>query len=422
MKIKLSDKYEPLFGDLKGINVVIVTGGRYSQKSFGVSTSLCHGVYAMYHRVLYTRYTLTSAQDSIIPEFNEKIALLNYEDDFTTVTNRIQLKNEKGKIVFKGIKTAQGNQTAKLKSLKDFSQFVLEEAEEMPSFEDWKKIHDSLRATDVENTSFLILNPTTKEHWIYQEFFESRGVPPGFNGRVGNVLYIHTTYLDVEREYIADHIWNDYEAKRLNYELYLQTPKSERDYLPASIKKDYKYYKNSVLGGWLDRAEGVIYEDWEIGEFNYELPWIFGLDLGARDPDALTRVAVDHDAKKIYIEELYFKPSNTEALKSALEHHCGFGPLIIADSAARRTIMDLQDVGFNVRKCGRKEVAHRIKTIQGYTLVISPNSINLQKALNNYVWLDRVSETPKHDWSDLCDSFGYAALELINNTNSSIGW
>jgi phage terminase large subunit len=424
MNVKISDKYEPLFTDLKDVDTVIITGGRYSQKSFATSLATCYRVREMQHRVLYTRYTLTSAEDSIVPEFIEKIDMLNYSDEFEVIKNRITSKKHQGKIVFRGIKTAQGNQTAKLKSLKNFSCFILDEAEEMPSYDDWKKIHDSLRATDVNNVSILLLNPTTKEHWIYEEFFESRGVPEAFNGIHGRVLYIHTTYLDVEREYIAEHIWNDYEGKRLNYEFVESIQKSERDSIDKRILKDWKYYKHSVLGGWLDRAEGVIYDDWIIGEFDYSLPSLYGLDLGARDPDALTHVAVDHNLKRIYIDELYFAPSSTENLRKALENYVGYGPLIVADAAGKRTIMDMQDYGFNMIKCkkGADSVANRIKTIQGYTLVVTPKSINLQKALNNYVWHDAKAEIPKHNWSDLCDSFGYAAMELISNTSSSIAW
>src|SRR5690606_15967616 len=186
MDLELSPKYEPLFGWLYGefpkVDTVVITGGRYSQKSFATGLFSCVAAKDFNHRILYTRYTLTSAEDSIIPEFNEKIDLLGAYNDFEVTRDRIRGVHNKSKIAFKGIKTSAGNQTAALKSLKDFSIFLLEEAEEMPNFNDWDKVKKSIRALDVRNLSLLVLNPTTKAHWIYSEFFESRGINEGWNG------------------------------------------------------------------------------------------------------------------------------------------------------------------------------------------------------------------------------------------------
>jgi len=126
--VVLSEKYEPLFewlgcdenNPLHKVDTVVITGGRYSQKSFGVGLFSCVAAKDYAHRVLYTRYTLTAAEDSIIPEFNEKIDILNCNDAFETKKDRIVGHNG-SKIVFKGIKTSSGNQTAALKSLKNFS-------------------------------------------------------------------------------------------------------------------------------------------------------------------------------------------------------------------------------------------------------------------------------------------------------------
>ena len=96
--LKLSDKYEPLFewldcpkfldeenkviNPLYQVNTVVITGGRYSQKSFAIGTFSGVATKDFNHRILYTRYTLTSAKDSIIPEFEEKLSLLNCHNLF----------------------------------------------------------------------------------------------------------------------------------------------------------------------------------------------------------------------------------------------------------------------------------------------------------------------------------------------------
>lgn len=423
--IEISEKYQPLFNIPKGIDTIIITGGRYSQKSFAVGLAVCYHTSINAHRCLYTRYTLTSADDSIIPEFNEKIEMLGFESNFEVTKGRINVKHNKGKIVFKGIKTSSGNQTASLKSLKDFSMFVLEEAEEHPSFEDWDKVKKSIRSFDVPNVSILVLNPTTKEHWVYTEFFEKYGIVEGFNGIHNNILYIHTTYQDMPRKFIAENIFKEFEQKRVMYEYYKSLPQLEKELQPNSVIRDYKYYKHVILGGWLDRQEGVIYDNWELGEFNEEIPSVFGLDFGSNDPDALTEVAVDEGTKRIYIREIYFKNNTSyDALKAILANRVGYINLIIADAAERRMIKDLYEEGFNIERCrkGKDSVKHGIKTLQSYTLIICPNSLNLQKAMNNYRWHDAKSGTPNHDWSDLCDSFRYAAMDIIDNNGSNIQW
>src|SRR5690606_33281942 len=90
---------------LAKVDTVIVTGGRNSQKSLAVGTFSCVAAKDHNHRILYTRYTLTSTEDSIIPEFNEKIDLLNCESAFEVTRDRISGLSNQSKVVFKGIKT-----------------------------------------------------------------------------------------------------------------------------------------------------------------------------------------------------------------------------------------------------------------------------------------------------------------------------
>ena len=150
----------------------IITGGRGSGKSFEVNrfitlmTSFVTG-----HKVLFTRKTMTSAHLSIIPEFQEKIELLKLQGHFNV--NKTELKSiVNSEIIFKGLKTSSGDQTAALKSLQGISTWVLDEAEELTDEATFDKINLSIRAKGVQNRVILILNPTTIEHWIYKRFFE----------------------------------------------------------------------------------------------------------------------------------------------------------------------------------------------------------------------------------------------------------
>ena len=174
----------------------IVTGGRGSSKSYSVTTFLLLLTKESGHVVLFTRYTLVSAAISIIPEFIEKIELMQMEDQFVVTKDEIINIVTGSKIIFKGIKTSSGTQTANLKSLQGVTTWVLDEAEELTDEDTFDKIDLSIRHKTKQNRVILILNPTTKEHFIYDKFFESKGIQQGATLIKDDTTYIHTTYLD----------------------------------------------------------------------------------------------------------------------------------------------------------------------------------------------------------------------------------
>mgnify|MGYP003365122505 CR=1 FL=1 len=425
MNIKLSERYEPLFallnGDMPEVDVVIETGGRNSQKSFATGLFACVGANDYDYNILYTRYTLTSAQDSIIPEFNEKLDLLNYYENFEVTKDRIY--NDKSKIVFKGIKTSAGNQTAALKSLKGFNCWIYDEAEEHPDFDSWDKIQKSIRSSTKRNLSILLLNPATKASWLYKHFFEDRGVEEGFNGVKGNVLYIHTTYLDLERDIIADNIWSDFEEKRLAFEEWSKLSDSEREISP--LKKKALYYKHTILGGWLAKAEGVVFENWTIGEFKDTGYSMYGADFGfSNDPNTLVYTSVDNKLKKIYVKELLYRPKlRTSELYELYSFHCGYNR-IIADCAEPRLITELQERVINITPAikGQGSVTAGIAKLLDYDLIIDPSSKNLITELNNYVWNDKTTkDVPIDKYNHLLDALRYSISELIETEDKISG-
>lgn len=421
MELELSEKYEPLFrllyGDYPEVDTVVVTGGRFSQKSFAVGTFACVAAKDFNHRVLYTRYTLVSSEDSIIPEFREKIDFLGAHSDFEITRDRIRGIKNNSKIVFKGIKTSAGNQTAALKSLKDFSLWVYDEAEEHPDFDSWDKVKKSIRSNDVRNISILLLNPVTKNSWIYETFFEERGVVEGFNGVVGNVLYIHTTYHDMPRQFIPDTHWNDFEAYRAAYEEWEELDKDGREMSP--LKKRARYYKHTLLGGWLEKAEGVIYDNWVLGDYVDTGYTLFGADFGfSIDPSTLVEISVDKKKKIIYLREHLYKPKlTTSDLYDIMNGVCRH-KAIIADSAEPRLIEELRRMGLNIKGAvkGPGSITAGIALMQDYDLIVDTNSINLIKELNNYRWNDKKSSTPMDSFNHILDAARYAASEMLNGS------
>ena len=348
-------------------------------------------------RVLFTRYTMVSAHLSIIPEFLEKITLLGYENIFSV--NKAEVVNLKNRsdILFRGIKTSAGNQTASLKSLTGVSNWVLDEAEELIDEDIFDTIDLSIREKEIQNRIILILNPVTKEHWIYKRFFEDKGVEAGFNGVRDNVCYIHSTYLD-NKENLSKSFLERIETLKHN---------------------NFKKYQHKIMGGWLERAEGVVFDNWSIGEFNPDgLQTSCGMDFGfSVDPDSLTEVAIDKKKQKIYLKEHIYKNGlKSQDLAQLILEKVG-QKLIIADSAEPRLIADLKHLGVNIKPVKKGTIESGITRMQDYHLIITPESTNIAKELNNYAYQDKGSKLYIDNWNHAIDGIRYNVIYHLDNPN-----
>ena len=349
-------------------------------------------------RILFTRYTMVSAHLSIIPEFLEKISLLGFDDIFSINKSEVLNTSNNSDILFRGIKTSAGNQTASLKSLQGVSCFVLDEAEELIDEDIFDTIDLSIREKDKQNRVILILNPVTKEHWIYNRFFESKGVEAGFNGVKDNVCYIHSTYLDNKEN--------------------LSTSFLER--IKTIKHNNFKKYQHKILGGWLSRAEGVVFDNWSIGEFNPDgLQTSCGMDFGfSIDPDSLTEVAIDKRKRKIYLKEHIYKNGlKSQELAQIVLDKVG-DKLIIADSAEPRLIADLKHLGVNIKPVKKGTIESGITRMQDFELVITPESTNIAKELNNYVYADKGSKLYHDSWNHSIDGIRYNVIYHLDNPNA----
>jgi|TARA_R110001583_G_scaffold44296_5_gene140347 phage terminase large subunit len=393
--IDINPKYQAIGNDTR---YYVITGGRASGKSFSVNIMLVLLTYEANHTILFTRYTLTSAYVSIIPEFIEKIELLDKFDDFHITKDEIINIRSGSKIVFKGIKTSSGDQTANLKSITGVTTWVLDEAEELTDEETFDKIDLTIRETKNQNRIILILNPTTKEHWIYQRFFEDKGIQEGINTSKDNTSYIHTTYQD--------------NLKNLSESFLKQIEE-------LKIRRPLKY-KHAIMGGWLNKAEGVIFNNWKIGDFKKIGVSVFGQDYGfSNDPTTLIETNIDTSNKLIYLRECYYLPSLTTSEITRLNIQHAKDSLIVADSAEPRLISEIRSKGCNVKPSvkGQGSVTYGISLLQDYDLVISEDSINLVKELNNYSWLEKKSNTPIDKFNHLIDAVRYAVSFQLKNPN-----
>jgi len=384
--IKINNKFNLLGSDSR---YFIVSGGRGSGKSYSVNSFLLLLTYEVGHVILFTRYTLTSAHVSIIPEFIDKIETANLQQDFYITKDEIVNIKTGSKILFKGIKTSSGTQTANLKSLSGVTTWVLDEAEELNDEETFDKIDFSIRAKGIQNRVILILNPATKEHFIYKRFFESKGVEAGSNLVAKDTTYVHTSYLD------------NYSNLSESFITQIETMKDNNPFK----------YDHVILGGWLDKADGVVFENWKFGEFNPDnLQTSFGQDFGfSVDPTTLVEVAIDKKKKIIYVKECLYKNKLTTSEIAAINIDNAQRKLIVADSAEPRLIEELRRLGCNIVATakGAGSINAGVELMKDYLIIVEHESSNIAKEFNNYVYVDKGSKLYIDDYNHIIDAIRY---------------
>jgi phage terminase large subunit-like protein len=225
--------YRPLFNPRPSWRYAFLTGGRGSGKSFHLAVFLLNLTYEPGHVILFTRYTLESADASIIPEFVEKIDVLGKSDDFDITRKEITNRLTGSRILFRGIKTSSGNQTAKLKSIQGVTTWVLDEAEELVDRTTFDRIDDSIRSQLRPNRVLLSLNPSTQDHFLHGLFVENRRA---------DTLYIHTTWQDNR-----DNLSESFLAK-----------------IEQTRRENPPRYEHVYGGQWLKEAAGLLWTRQEL--------------------------------------------------------------------------------------------------------------------------------------------------------------
>ncbi len=400
--------YHPLYEN-KDKFIILVTGGRGSGKSFNVAAFIARLTFEMMqderlvHQILYTRYTMVSAHISIIPEMLEKIELDGTGKYFHSTKTDVINKMTGSRIMFRGIKTSSGNQTAKLKSIHGITTFVCDEAEEWTSEQDFDKIMLSIRQKGIQNRIIIVMNPTDSNHFIYRKYIEKThrlveidGVPVQISTHP-NVLHIHTTYFD--------------NVSNLSPQFIQEVQRMKQD--------NPEKYAHTVMGRWADVSEGAVFKRWGVVK---EFPaWAkrvaIGLDFGySHDPSAIVRCGIVDNA--LYLDEIDYRTGMLASdLVKALRP---WAMKVIADSADPRLIQEIHNGGIRIYPVqkGAGSIIAGIEKMKDMELFVTERSYNLIHELRNYVWAkdkdgSYINEPEDHD-NHLVDASRYYVLgELL---------
>jgi len=244
-------------------------------------------------------------------------------------------------------------------------------------------IYDQL-AIRTRGTIFIDFNPT-QEFWFHTEI----------QGKAPHQL-IESTYLD--NEFLTLDQIGRIEAKKSN-------------------KEWWRVYGEGKLG----RLEGAIFHNWDYGPFDETLPFCYALDFGSRDPDAMIKLAVDKKNMLIYVsEEVYQNGLSTDQLFEAIQARKVNRSLIVADSAATRTIQDLVRKGLNIVACSKRKITEDIKAISNYKIIVTEGSFNVARELNTWVWLDKRGEVPLDANNHSIDPIRYGFNKLTQTAQTSV--
>ena len=399
--------YHPLYEDKEKF-IILITGGRGSGKSFNASTFIERLTFEMtpvekiVHQILYTRYTMVSAGMSIIPEMMEKIDLDGTTKYFKTTKTDIVNKMTKSRIMFRGIKTSSGNQTAKLKSIQGITTFVCDEAEEWTSEDEFDKIMLSIRKKGIQNRIIIIMNPCDSNHFIYKKYIEKTHKLVEIDGvqvqisTHPNVLHIHTTYFDN-----LDNL----------------SPEFLKEVEDIKVSNPEKY-GHVVIGWWADVAEGAVFKKWGIvKEFPQECKKVgIGQDFGfTNDPSAAVRCGIIDN--RLYVDELFYE---TDMLSSAIANRLKpFSMKVFADSQDPRLIQEIKNRGVNIYPVDKfpGSIKAGIDKIKDMEFFVTERSYNLITELRKYVW-DKDKDgnyinEPVDEYNHLMDAIRYYVLGCL---------
>lgn len=271
-----------------------------------------------------------------------------------------------------------------------------EEAYEIESEDKFRTVVESIRGIYDDPEFFkqvtLTFNPWSERHWLKRVFFDDET-------KERDTFSITTTYRCNE--------WLD-ESDKARYESLWETnPRRAR----------------IVCNGEWGIAEGLIYENFEVREFDIQeminrvQETGQGLDFGyTHDPTAFGAFAIDKKEKKIYVfDELYEKGLSNQMIYDRLVEKGYERSQIIADSAEPKSIDELKRLGLRRIKGaakGKDSVMHGIQFIQNYKIIIHPRCKHFIEEINNYAYdKDREGNTlnkPIDEFNHLMDAMRYA--------------
>lgn len=368
-------------------------GGASSGKSHGVFQKIVLKALKKWdkpRKILVLRKVGSTVRDSV---FADVQAALSYFGVFNLCkvnmsAFRIGLPNG-AEFIFKGMDNPE-----KIKSIKDVSDVVMEEASEF-TLDDYTQLTLRLRdKAHKQKQIYLMFNPVSKANWVYNAFFVKNPK---------NTVVYQTTYKD--NRFLDD---------------------LTKENIEELANRNEAYYKIYALGEFatLDKLVFPKYEKKLLNKDELkQLPSFFGLDFGfANDPTAFMHVKIDRENKRLYILEEYVKKGLLNNQIAEAITSLGYSKeVIMADSAEQKSIAELQTLGLRraipVDK-GKGSVLQGIQFLQQFDIIVDERCVKTIEELENYTWqkdkhTNEYINKPCDSYNHCIDAIRYALQNLI---------
>ena len=335
-------------------------------------------------RILVCRRYATTLRNSCFTLFKEVLSKWKLTSYVKIKETDMSITFPNGsQIIMVGLDTEE-----KLLSLTNISTVWIEEAFEVeqPKVE---QLNLRMRGKAQNQQIIMSWNPISKRSWLYKFTVEN---PPN------NSIYIHSTYKDnpfLSPEYIA-----------------------ALDEMAVRNPQKYRVYG---LGEWGVDAEGLVFQNWRVEEFDYneiQGELLVGLDFGfIHDISALTASVMAASEKRIYIFKEYGERGKTNKELANIITALGFNKsTIVADAAEPKSIAEIKSAGISkIRACkkGADSIMHGIQQLQNYEIIIHPSCEGVITEFENYTWAkDKVSgeyiNKPIDDFNHFIDALRYS--------------
>ena len=361
----------------EGYRFIINSGGSRSSKTYSTLQLLyLLAKKSKTKRIIHVvSYSTPHLRDGAITDFEDIIQNEGEDLDQVRLKNPYTFTIGKSVIKFIGIDRvgkALGGQ-------KDI--LFINEANNMQ----WKVVHQLIQRTT--ETVFIDYNPSV-DFWVDQEGISARD----------NAIVLNSTFLDNLDNLTASQITEFQEGKR----------KHDDEVKRDIIGHWYNWWRVYGLG-LSGRIENCVYNNWSTGEFDDTLPFMYGIDFGFKDPFTLLKVAFDSKTMTIYLHEEIYKSnlSPNDIIQLLNTKITDKNSLILADSADPTQIRGIKNDGFNIMGLGKEKIVIGIRHLQNWSFKVTPESENLIRELNNYVWLDKKGEVPTDTENHLLDPLRY---------------
>ena len=237
-QITLSPKYKEMFRDREDIYYYILYGGRAGSKSFTSSIYLANRLVNGKGNLVYCRQYMSNVGQTIIPEFLEKIKLLNISHLLKVNKDNITCLSNGNQLWFKGLETAEGTAEASFKGIKSLAVVLIDESQEIKE-KAFDRLLGTVRDRNLNLKVILCLNPTDETNFLYERFF--KGLDYDFSGIIDNKLYVYSCYRDSVK-FLSDAYLKEIENLKINDPI-----KYENQYLGKWMKNNEKSFLTKQL-------------------------------------------------------------------------------------------------------------------------------------------------------------------------------